>query len=98
MKEFKGTKWPWEQDENGLPQWIKGKEGIGDVCKVSGHNGNGEMTTKDEANAKLIAATPELLVALQKVYDLAKQCGLQEDLDFEEVDYIGNAINKALGL
>lgn len=59
-------------------------------------NGYSENKELDANILKLINAAPDLLDALQKVYKLAKQAGLQEDLDFEEFDYIESAINKAL--
>lgn len=112
IKAFKGTPGPWKPFYTSIMGDVTGKvQGITvmpDRRQSSQHvavswdasqiGRNGCLKFEEaEANAKLIASAPELLEALQKVYRIAKQIGLAEDLDFEEYDYIGEAINKALG-
>lgn len=81
---------------------IWGGDEVAVVCEMGSTEIKEELSLprydrkQELANAQLISAAPELLEALQKVYRLAKQIGLAEDLDFEEFDYIGAAINKAL--
>ncbi len=90
--------------------WVLGDEN-NSSCDISLPNGSDislsryERNTgqfvmeRDEMNAnwRLVCAAPKLLEALQKVYKLAKQAGLLEDLDLEEHDYISAAITAALG-
>lgn len=101
MKEFKGTKGPWHYDGEDSRAIFHPTE-IGVRLAVVDHTFDGlgwatKSTDQWKYNAKLIAAAPGLLEALQKVYAIAKQAGLQEDLDFEEFDYMEAAINKAIG-
>lgn len=71
MSKFKGTPGPWFIDDQsddyemaivGHPTWPctrNGKRGVWDVCKI-------ETDTEDtKANARLIAAAPDLLEALK---------------------------------
>ena len=93
MKEFKGTKGEWNLSED-----INDNER---VCIVSESNDNFidvwslNLATEDEmrANAKLIAAAPELLKALQSAY---KCSGERNKLTKPVLDEMLNAINKAL--
>lgn len=92
MKEFKGTKGPWQLDE--LPNWVKGKDGVGDVCRVSNHSGYEELRGSDLANANLIVAAPELLKALQAAIKELEQYIPVTDVRVLDTAYA--AINKAL--
>ena len=91
MKEFKGTPGPWHMDRNNVH--------TGQIATIHHCIGNDwveiwspdwpDTEEKQEANAKLIAAAPELLEALQ-------------DLDARACIYVNTskakaAITKALG-
>lgn len=78
MSEFKGTPGPWFIDDQsddyemaivGHPTWPctrNGKRGVWDVCKI-------ETDTEDtKANARLIAAAPDLLEALRALLPIAR--------------------------
>mgnify|MGYP005996049511 CR=1 FL=1 len=92
MKEFKGTQGRWSLSED-----VNDNDRI---CIESGSSHNfidcwslGFCTTEEmRNNAKLIAAAPELLKALQNirnaVYDISIPCYIMKEVD--------NAINKAL--
>lgn len=74
MKEFKGTPGPWEVEDNGYFYDINAVRGaVGDVCSsVSWFDNDEHRGPVAMANAKLIAASPSLLFALQnlvEVYD-----------------------------
>lgn len=92
VKEFKGTKgkWVWVNDN------LKNDEGK----LVITHPNLTSQTEKANANAKLIAAAPDLLEALQKVKELHKKHYKFHSIGqgfIEEADeVIQKAINKAL--
>lgn len=65
MSEFKGTKGPWGVSANTSVDSELG----GFICEAYGDSTSFE---EDQANAKLIAAAPELLEALQWALPLAK--------------------------
>jgi len=75
MKEFKGTKGPWEcvdMDDDSISEISATMVICGDVVlAVVGPTADSSLP-EDEHNAKLIAAAPELLEALQEVlYELS---------------------------
>lgn len=94
MKEFKGTHGPWNYcaDE---PDWVADSNDNIAVARVTRYNTDAEA---QHANAKLIAAAPELLEALQIItplYEaLMRDCGLEHK---EMIAISRAAINKALG-
>lgn len=98
MQQFSGTPNEWHVRQGLHLEVIADKTGFGVICFGSPEELKSADYPMDEAiaNAKLCAAAPNLLKALQKVYSLATQIGLAEDLDFEEEDYMAAAINKAL--
>jgi hypothetical protein len=103
-KEFKGTKGEWELKPNQCYNEIVSKNNtykknstifrVSTIIHKVSHEG--EISTcnfseEDNANAKLIAATPDLLEALQ---DLLRYC---EDNDvLANTDLAKSAISKAL--
>lgn len=106
MKEFKGTPGPWVTVNNGKYWEIReviGNGGqISDLCAsqcwFDDGDMNGEVTT---SNARLIAAAPELLEALQNIIDGYESAGGEGYFDMlctgELIDAANKAINKALG-
>lgn len=81
MKEFKGTKGPWDWDDEGLGN---------KTMLVFGKNYPVEMTSKE--NKVLIAAAPDLLEALQDALHAFDKHG-----EYPEWDSARAAIAKALG-
>lgn len=73
MKEFKGTPGPWELSQKDLDDptiLVYADHGIqGHICEMT----NFADDYDTEANAKLIAAAPDLLEALQEMLPFAEQ-------------------------
>ena len=99
MKEFKGTKGEWK-----LSETITFGRQMVDLGDFNGSIDvwyhNGESITKDEAtaNAKLIAAAPDLLKALLEVKEILKKEWPKQEWDEfanKETSFT-KAINKAL--
>lgn len=92
MKEFKGTHGPWNYcaDE---PDWVTDSNDNIAVARVTRYNADAEA---QHANAKLIAASPELLDALQKMLSKAYKQNWNDAYP-EELKSAQDAINKALG-
>ncbi len=92
MSEFKGTRGPWEWDDDDI--W-NGEEMV--TALIDGY----QSADVHEANAKLIAAAPELLEALRTlIYGHEDKSG--QDLfnivvPGKEIQYAVEVINKALG-
>lgn len=61
------------------------------ICQLSQ-----DTSGLSESRARLFAAAPELLAALQRVYKAAKEADLLETLGEEEHEYMKAAITKAL--
>lgn len=91
MKDFKGTPGPWNYcaDE---PDWVTDSNDNIAVARVTRYNTDAEA---QHANAKLIAAAPELLEVLKLIlsYHDDGNCVLHK----EDVSMARAAINKALG-
>lgn len=90
MKEFKGTPGPWFEHREGFSTvYIEARIGGGMIQEVAACGTCDKGSDQQSANAKLIAAAPELLEALQ-------------DLESRACIYVNTskaiaAINKALG-
>ena len=67
--------WVFRPDPNGKPHyWVK-RDGGFVICRVSGHG---------EADARLIAAAPELLAALESLLARSKQVPYQNWLEEDQ--------------
>lgn len=108
MNEFKGTKGEWNLitaiysskmfgTHNGFQ--IIGNNGRRFVCDVTLNNAVGIPEDERQANAKLIAAAPDLLEALHNVLDAVKRCEDREQtVSYENCYKIAEkAIFKAIG-
>lgn len=96
MKEFKGTHAPWNYcaDE---PDWVTDSNDNIAVARVTRYNTDAET---QHANAKLIAASPELLSALQQlleIYDDHSGKIWTTSSKRRALDNARAAVNKALG-
>lgn len=87
MSEFKGTKGPWKARNLGTEIAVFGSYRI---CGMTG----GEIQ-RDKANARLIAAAPDLLKVLQEVQEFARGWS-QYEMPIGLDDRINAAIAKAL--
>ena len=101
--EFKGTPGPWlHADSHGLNETAGGAiHGDGKtLCLVLG---NGIGKEKATANAKLMAAAPEMLDALIKIVGMNQQYAIDKYGDVRKAEEMAcvrtasAAINKALG-
>lgn len=95
MSISKHTPGPWTLDDRGY-KYIVSKSGNGyitrDVCRLDGST---MAALAQEANARLIAAAPELLEALELLVDNPYRDGIESD---ERLRRIGRAaIAKAKG-
>lgn len=95
MKQFKGTPGEWSVSDNNVFFDIVNDDfrNIADVCS-SLHNFDNSVHFDDgvaAANARLIAAAPELLGALQMALPWLPSC------DDELIHVVESAITKALG-
>jgi len=88
-KEFKGTKSEWKIQEP-YNTFVYGSEGKL-ICQIK----YDPFSEESLANARLIAAAPELLEALQLVFVHAKVIINENHSDYKKAV---KAINKALGL
>ena len=101
MKEFKGTKGEWNQshritDKDGnysTEVYCDKGQTIATLSWYPNNDIKGVTTTDREENAKLIAASPDLLEALQNAY---KCSGERNMLTKPVLDEMLEAINKAL--
>lgn len=84
----KHAKHRWQLDKD-LPHWVKGKDGVGDICKISNHSGYEDLRGSDLANAHIISAAPE---AIEFIADLLEKFdkGLPFDavVDVQRAEYI----------
>lgn len=96
MKEFKGTRGPWNyrDDES---EWVTDSNDNIAVARVTCYNTDANA---QHANAKLIAASPELLTALQQlleIYDDHSGKVWTTSSKRRALDNARAAVNKALG-
>lgn len=79
--ETKHTKGEWEIFKQDDDIFIESKKSNAAICCITG----GVGLEQDEANAKLIAAAPELLDALVRANKLLKQRCLDTDIELLEI-------------
>ncbi|MDH1171411.1 hypothetical protein [Pantoea agglomerans] len=97
MSNFKGTPGPWERDQFGnvvhgpIDGW-----GRKEKVRVSGVTLPGRVTPEYEANTQLIAASPDLLEAIQACEKILSEIPLTVDL-VEDLLFARSAIARALG-
>lgn len=96
MREFKGTHGPWNYcaDE---PDWVTDSNDNIAVARVTRYNADANA---QHANAKLIAASPDLLSALQQlleIYDDQSGKVWTTSSKRRALDDAREAVNKALG-
>lgn len=99
MEKFKGTPGPWRVSEKrgDLIDIRYNDSVVGAISLNLAHVIARQSWLKEaEANAKLIAAAPELLEALQRCESVLSNIPL-EVCDVEDLLYARAAINKALG-
>ena len=96
MKIFKGTPGPWFEHREGFSTvYIEARIGGGMIQEVAACGPCDKGSEQQSANAKLIAAAPELLEALQfTIHDIGYWLSTQKP---ELKEKIESAINKALG-
>ena len=96
MKTFKGTPVPWFEHREGFSTvYIEARIGGGITQEVAACGPCDKGSEQQSANAKLIAAAPELLEALQfTIHDIGYWLSTQKP---ELKEKIESAINKALG-
>lgn len=107
MSDFKGVPGPWTigvSTRHGVHcvDAVDPKDGLlFEVCEVWGIDHNAEETHRSKANARLIAAAPELLEACQALlayHDSADDDGVQMMLAYAKaIDQARGAVDKALG-
>lgn len=104
--EFKGTKGNWEAVE----QSVKGTYDIFSIPKTNGNHktwiasvmsfeSSGSLPTEVQSlnNAKLIAASPEMLVALQRIYQIENGAFGLKGFDVKRLkEEIKTVLDKAL--
>lgn len=96
MKEFKGTPGPWNYRDD-EPEWVTDSNDNIAVARVTRYNTDANA---QHANAKLIAASPDLLSALQKlleIYDDQSGKVWTTSSKRRALDNARAAVNKALG-
>ncbi len=98
MKDFKGTKGNWKYRPDVVDKGFYIETEDDDFDSFIGDVGGGlQLKHEIEANAKLIAAAPELLEALQKV--LLQVGQIEHNWDYRSktyMPYVISALNKAL--
>lgn len=96
MKIFKGTPGPWFEHREGFSTvYIESRIGGGMIQEVAACGPCDKGSEQQSANAKLIAAAPELLEALQYI-NHAINHGTQMDI-VKVQEMAESAIKKALG-
>lgn len=100
MKEFKGSKGPWSShsDEESMATSVVMNE-LGDIlCAVGTYM---TSTEEDYANARLIAAAPDLLDALQEMTAIVKKNSYPQpdkpSSNYARAEWAESVISKALG-
>lgn len=90
----KHTLGPWTVDtDTGGRKPIMAKDGITSVAHTDGL----ENEDLDEANARLIAAAPEMLQALKRAVSMLQAVGMPADAIPQDLEKMEDAIAKAEG-
>lgn len=102
MSEFKGTKGPWfEHREGSSTVYVEAKLRDGVIQEVAACGPTEAGSEAQSANARLIAAAPDLLEALQSLiagYEGKSNIGMFDMLCHgDEIEKANQAIAKALG-
>lgn len=84
-------KWVVQSYGSGIIYITSNEEVIANVSSLLDGKNNEQKLVEQIANAKLIAAAPDLLAALEAVCDYAAEFGIRN----EEFGIVVNAINKA---
>jgi len=90
------TPGPWNYDEYNGSLWITDDSGIGTIAQLIPEPNKG-IWDEDKANARLIAAAPELLAALQSLIQYLPE----EDIYYEDASayrQISAAVERAEGV
>lgn len=101
MEEFKGTPGPWFEHREGFSTvYVEARLRQGVIQEVAACGPTEAGSDAQSANARLIAAAPELLAALQRLRDYAEDvCGVCPDDCHKEHPLMvaTSVIAKALG-
>ncbi len=101
--EMKFTKGPWERNKNLIGTYIEGRYLYTSVASVSDYYPDEHASPEEvDANARLIAAAPDLLEALQGAIDdiIQLSSARWSEVEGTEDELVGNyraAIAKAVG-
>ncbi len=94
MENTKHTQGPWEVLQQGTIPLIKaGQWIVADVCHLADGKNNARLELERTANAKLIAAAPELLEALKDALDMIDTMRFEVSRNMEGVRFTNETVN-----
>lgn len=97
MKTFKGTPGPWSVDPASTNSLEVITEHEVKVCDIIADNENDLLTELEWNNARLIAAAPEMVEALQFIITVANSRGHDQNKLKTIIEFAEIALKKALG-